>query len=710
MKLLKGIQNIGISNSLSLREQKSVIFNNFLWLLSFITISLFSLFILLLHIQYRTYFITGIVLVTGTSISIPFLFSKGYYTTGKVLLQLSGICAIFFCHHTFGPRVGIYLYYFPALVACLVMFSWENEKKYMFFFSMLLLSAYLSGLFLSKNFISIRTDVPANWRPGFLLFNALLAFLTTAAIVAYIIFENIRFDKQLDASKINLQTLIDNSRGSIWSIDNQYRLISFNKVFTETVKKYYHKEMHVGDDMRELFKHSNYPTSTLDYYKKTLTGESLFTEFFSNNNWFELNTAPIYDREDRITGATFFTSSITDRKRNTQEAIQAKEKAEEATQIKTRFLSNMSHELRTPLNGIIGLTNILLTENRLSGQQQHLEMLKYSSDHMLELINNVLDFNRIEAGKLELEQTPFNLFTETERLSLFFKVSASSKEIDFSFAFDEQAKKWVVGDIMRMRQILVNLISNAIKFTEKGKVEFTVEAAGKNSEDFSARFTISDTGIGIPADKLHKIFESFSQVDVHTTRKYGGSGLGLTIAEKLIALMGGKLQVISTVNTGSTFWFELPFKITTPEEETEKKKTVTELESFSNLCLLVTEDNEVNRMVAGKILQKWNVTVHFAVNGLEAVEEAKKGLFDLILMDLEMPVMDGFTATAEIRKFNKTVPIVALTAASYDNLEKDLLNRGMNDYVKKPFHPEDLHRKIRLNISTVAHHSNTERK
>jgi PAS domain S-box-containing protein len=699
MKLLNSIKNIGVTSNLSLRERRQVIFNNYLWLFVVCSYLLFTLFLALMNIPYTPALLFALLLVLILYSCIPLLYWKGYHSLGKSIALLSIALLVFFCHHTLGARSGIYLYYFPTLVAAIVMFSWETERKFLIVYVLLILAAYLSGLFAPVNFITTRIPIPEKWRMPFVIFNATLAFVVTVYITVYIIFENIRFIQELDDSKIKLKTLIDNSKGIIWSIDKEYKLMAYNNAFECTMAEFCTENLVAGTGIQHLFPHSDHSEQFLQHYTNTISGQCIFIEYTFNNNWFELNTTPIYDRDGFITGASFYLINITDRKRTTQEAVQAKEKAEEATQIKTRFLANMSHELRTPLNGIIGLTNILLTENKLPSQVQHFEMLKYSSDHMLELINNILDFNKLEAGKLEMEQVSFDLFSETEDLARLFSVSASAKNIAFSFFVDEKAKKWIIGDMMRLRQVLVNLISNAIKFTEKGSVELSITVLEKTTENSHLfQFRITDTGIGIPNDKLTKIFESFSQVDVHTTRKYGGSGLGLTIAEKLIGLMGGKLNVSSSLNTGSTFWFDLSFEVTTPDKRTGGKKSVIALEPFKNLRLLVTEDNAVNRMVAGKILQKWDINVHYAVNGMEAVEKARQIIFDIILMDIEMPLMDGLTATAEIRKFNKTVPIIALTAASYDDLEKDLISKGMNDYVKKPFHPEELHRKIRTNV------------
>jgi signal transduction histidine kinase/CheY-like chemotaxis protein len=502
-------------------------------------------------------------------------------------------------------------------------------------------------------------------------------------------------EQELQQSKINLETLIDTVGNSTWSLTKEYKIIAANKMYIADMKRIFGIDIMPGYDVSELFKLPNYPAGWQEQYETVFGGQNLFLDYTFEEEYFELNGVPTRNINNDIVGAVFFSRNITERKMIEQELTKAKTDAEEATIAKAQFLSNMSHELRTPLNGIIGLTNILISESYLPSQTNHLEVLKYSSDHMLVLINDILDFNKIEAGKVVLENNAFNLLETLQKMYSFFSWEASSKGLEFEIKISDDVNRMVKGDVTRLRQVLTNLISNAIKFTEKGKVIFAVEIVEKIGEKkCRMRFSIADTGIGIASDKLEQIFESFGQADPSTIRKYGGSGLGLTISKKLTALMGTTLQVESKIGAGSRFWFDLTFECLTTMQILPLQKNINEIKGFDAMHILVVEDNAVNMMVVSKMLLKWNATVSKASNGLEAVELAAKHQYDVILMDLQMPIMDGLTATSHIRKTNNTTPIIALTATTDESLTNSLSQKGINDVVQKPFVPEDLYNKI----------------
>jgi signal transduction histidine kinase/CheY-like chemotaxis protein len=502
-------------------------------------------------------------------------------------------------------------------------------------------------------------------------------------------------EKELQQSKINLETLIDTVGNSTWSLNKQYKIIVANKMYINDMKRIFNVDVNPGFDVSTLFSYPNYPQDWIKQYETVFSGTPISLDYTFNNDSFELNAVPIKNISNEVMGAVFFSRNISDRKKIETELTQAKVNAEEATLAKAQFLSNMSHELRTPLNGIIGLTNLLLSEQYLPSQTQHLEVLKYSSDHMLLLINDVLDFNKIEAGKVVLENNGFNLLEIINQMKLFFSWEASGKGLQFEVNISDALNRLIYGDVTRLRQVLTNLISNAIKFTEKGKVIFSVDIIEKIEEDScKLRFAVIDTGIGIEPDKLSQIFESFRQADPSTIRKYGGSGLGLTISKKLIELMGTQLEVKSTINKGSTFWFDLIVKCSYEKQTLAIQKDINQLTNLKGIHILVAEDNPVNMLVVCKMLEKWNVHVSKAKNGKEAFMLAQKHTYDLILMDLQMPEMDGFTATAHIREASLTMPIIALTATTDDSMIKNVIEKGMNGLVQKPFIPEELHRII----------------
>jgi signal transduction histidine kinase len=382
--------------------------------------------------------------------------------------------------------------------------------------------------------------------------------------------------------------------------------------------------------------------------------------------------------------------------RNAVALEEARNKAEAGAKAKGQFLSSMSHELRTPLNGIIGTTNLLLQDEVLPQQQQHFEVLKYSSEHMLSLVNDVLDFSKIDAGKMELEGRKFNLKECVEKTGAFFRSQIDAKGLSLTLHVDEQLDRFFNSDEMRLGQILHNLLSNAVKFTSRGGVQVQVSAQGTSAQGMHVRFSVADTGIGIQQDKLRLIFEGFEQVNNGTSRLYGGTGLGLSISKALVELFGSDLQVESALGKGSTFFFTLLLQPASQQQTVYVEMSQSApLPDLNGLRVLLGEDNPVNRRVAEVFLHKWGASVTSAVNGVEMLEALDRGeTFDVMLIDLEMPQMDGYEAIAAIREKGFSTKAIAFTAAVYDNLHQQLLDKGFDDYLPKPFKPEDLYKKL----------------
>jgi len=380
------------------------------------------------------------------------------------------------------------------------------------------------------------------------------------------------------------------------------------------------------------------------------------------------------------------------------EITQAKDRAEKAAAAKTRFMSNMSHELRTPLNAIIGTTHLLQQEHEQLQKDEHFSILLDSSRHMLHLVNEVLDFNKLDEGRLELLLAPFDLSEMLQQAAGTVTTTIRQKNISLSLDTGTLPKdKKVVGDEMRLKQVILNLLSNAAKFTEAGSVTLRAQVNHLTDTIANIYFAVVDTGIGIPPEKLHLIFDSFTQADAETTRKYGGSGLGLSICKELVRKMGGQLQVNSQPGRGSTFYFNLtlsvqPSTVTAPEEQSNSIKKLT------GVKILLVEDNAVNMKIARRFLHSWGATISIAENGRIGWELFQQGSYDLLLIDLEMPLMDGKTLLAQIRKINKDIPAIAFTAAVYDNMYDDLQQHGFNGFLRKPFHPDEMHRNIMLHL------------
>ena len=431
--------------------------------------------------------------------------------------------------------------------------------------------------------------------------------------------------------------------------------------------------------------------------------EDLFQRQDGSNQWLKWEVRPWYLESGEIGGIIMLTDDITQSKELEFELREAKERAEIASQAKANFMSVMSHEIRTPLNAVIGMSHLLMQENPREDQLPGLNIIRFSGENLLSLVNDILDYNKIEAGKVEIEEISFNLEELIHNIKQAHAFKADERSIALKLLYDRDLPQVVIGDPSRLSQIVNNLLSNAIKFTREGSVRITVEQKKRVDNQVEVYFEFKDTGIGISTENLRKIFDRFVQAESNITRKFGGTGLGLSITKRLLELMGGEIVVESKLDVGSTFSFSLKFPIDENQTvESDFRQTgrvaMAELPKLSAHILLV-EDNNANQIVATKFLNNWGMDVTLAVNGVEAIEKIKEKAYDLVLMDLQMPEKDGLSATKEIRllpdPYFQQVPILALTASSDNSTLLRIKDFGMNDVIIKPFNPTDLHAKLK---------------
>ncbi|QQS27470.1 MAG: PAS domain S-box protein [Sphingobacteriales bacterium] len=509
-----------------------------------------------------------------------------------------------------------------------------------------------------------------------------------------------RVEQELIQSELLYQKLFEESRDAIYISGLKGELLEVNPAALELFG-YSREEMlgmsalklYANPQEREKFRNAMQEHGSVSNYEVILVKKD-GTEIDCL-----LSSTTRRNAQMEIIGYQGIIRDITQRKR-TDELVRAKALAERSTAMKAQFLANMSHEIRTPMNAVMGMTHLLQDTQLSTEQKRYVNGIHSASEHLLVLINDILDFSKIEAGKLQLEEIEFSLREVINNIADTFKYKVKEKNLDLIINIDEHIPDILIGDPTRLRQILMNLVSNSVKFTEKGHVQLDVRMFTDDKQAATIAFAVTDTGIGIASDKLDNIFDSFSQVNRSATRLYGGTGLGLAITKKLIEMQGGTISVKSKIFEGTTFLVVLKFVKANNTILPNHKHTLSEMavKPLGKLRLLIVEDNELNRVVTIDTIKKWgkDITIDIAENGEEGVKKVKKHRYDLVLMDVQMPKMNGYEATQYIRKtLGKTnLPILAMTAYATTGEAEKTITSGMNDYISKPFDPKQLYQKI----------------
>ncbi len=504
-----------------------------------------------------------------------------------------------------------------------------------------------------------------------------------------------RIERALVETEQKLNAVISKSPLILFSINESGAFTLFKGKAMESLS------LEEGDVIgKSVFEIWNRLPVKLQDVKNALLGKEFTTLTEFSNRFFEVHYMPSRSTEGSFTGVMGIATDITGHKEQEQELRNQVILSTETQKIKEQFLANMSHEIRTPIHGIIGITKIVLQSELNKEQNNYLNAIKKSADNLLVIINDILDFSKIEAEKMTFENTCFNLRDLINTIMELFKTRATEKKIKLVFADDVEIPQLIKGDPVRLTQIINNLLGNAIKFTHDGSVSLVLQKVESNDKCTVVGFKVKDTGIGIPQNKLATIFDSFSQAGNDIARKYGGTGLGLSIAKKLVELQGGTISVESTVNVGTDFLFNLPFNHPEPGEiETAEKKVADKHTGFKQkIKMLVVEDNDINRLIINKHINDWGFEHDVAENGVIALEKLKDNEYDLILMDIEMPEMNGYEAAEKIRSTfpaeKKNIPILAMTAHATSTEKEKCYKVGMNDYVSKPFDATEVKNKI----------------
>jgi signal transduction histidine kinase/CheY-like chemotaxis protein len=612
-----------------------------------------------------------------------------------------------------GLQTGLFLFFFPLIVISFFLIG-IKEKKLLISYS--LLPIILLSIAITTDY-SLLQDQPLKKEDAkFLFWETILSLIVFTGYSLYSIIDiNEKIEMKLLDGRANLHAVFNNGLLNIVFLDRDMKIKNFNDLAKENVYNIIKQNIQVGDNFLKLVL-ENDRRYFIRHFREAMKGKVIQVEenikLQSTDLWYEMHFSPTYNDENYIDGIIFSSFDITERKKMEINIRIAKNKAEAANFSKSHFLSSVSQGIRTPMNEVIGITGLLLEKDPRKDQVEKLKILKSSADNFLVIINDILDFNQLDSGKFELDESKFNLHHLLSTMSNFISPHAMEKRIEFVTFYDENIPSILLGDSVRLSQIIMNLIGNAIKHTQKGKITFEARLEEINFHYTHIAFSISDTGSGIEEENIDSLFENFDRAYSDNSGLVAGSGLGLVITKRLLDFLNTAIFVESELGKGSKFSFTIKFKNT---EETllnrsefiQQKLWMSENKLLKGKRLLLVEDFLINQIVVAEFLSKWEIELDIADNGIQALEKTKYQEYDIILMDLQMPEMDGYQTTRIIRSQENpkyaNIPIIAMTASPESEIQEQVFEAGMNDFITKPFDPDDLFNKILKHVKNKNH-------